>query len=253
MSESSKISIIMPVYNAERFLKESIGSIQNQSYKNWELLAVDDCSSDGSRALLEDLAAQDSRIRPIFLEKNSGAAAARNAGIAVASGQFLAFLDSDDRWAKDKLKIQLQFMKKHGYAFTFTSYQLMDVSGKLTGQHVSAVKRLNYRDALTKTVIWTSTVMLDLDQTGTFEMPNLRAAQDTATWLKLLKKIPYAYGLDQELSYYRQVPGSISHSWKRRLKRQWAVYRQVEQFSLLKSMYLYVKYVNYVLHKRKKS
>lgn len=253
MDESKKISIVMPVYNSEKYLYEAINSIQRQTYLNWELIVVDDCSTDNSREILHKLAIADKRIRPFFLDKNSGAATARNAGIHMADGAYLAFLDSDDIWLEDKLQIQMSVMKENGYAFTFTSYGLIDENGRMLNRKVEVPHSITYKQALTQTVIWTSTVMLDLKQVGTFQMPPLRAAQDTATWLQILKKVPCAYGINQILSMYRQVPTSISHSLRRRLKRQWDVYRKVEHYSLLKSTYLYFFYVGYVLRKRKKT
>lgn len=247
-----KVSIVMPVYNAEKFLTESIESIIHQTYENWELIAVDDCSTDRSSQILRKYAELDRRIIPIFLERNSGAAAARNEGIRRADGKYLAFLDSDDVWLKNKLKNQIDIMEKKGYAFSFTSYGLMDVNGKQINKKVAVPQRITYNKALTTTVIWTSTVMLDMDQIGPIEMPLLRAGQDTATWLQILKKVPCAYGINQILSMYRQVPTSISHSLRRRLKRQWDIYRLVERFSLIKSVRLYFFYVLYVLRKRQK-
>lgn len=253
MNELKKISIVMPIYNSEKYLYEAVNSIRRQTYPNWELIAVDDCSTDKSREILKELAETDRRIKPFFLEKNSGAAVARNAGIHMADGNYLAFLDSDDIWFEDKLQIQTALMEENGYAFTFTSYGLIDENGKMLDRKVEVPHSITYKQALTQTVIWTSTVMLDLNQVGAVQMPPLKAAQDTATWLQILKKVRCANGIDHILSAYRQVPGSISHSLKRRIKRQWDVYRKVEHFSLLKSIYLYFIYVGYVLRKRKKT
>ena len=247
-----KVSIVMPVYNAEKYISEAIESILGQTYDNWELLVVDDCSTDRSSQILQKYAELDKRIKPSFLRQNSGAAAARNEGIKRASGKYLTFLDSDDIWLKDKLKKQVGIMEKEGYVFSFTSYGLMDEQGNQINRKVIAPRTLTYSQALTTTVIWTSTVMLDVSQTGLIEMPLLRAGQDTATWLQILKNIPCAYGIDQILSMYRQVPTSISHNLKRRLKRQWDIYRLVEQFSFIKSMKLYILYILYVLRKRQK-
>lgn len=248
----NQVSIIMPVYNVEKYLVNAIESVLEQSYSDWELLAVDDCSTDKSREILQKLASSDSRIRPIFLNQNIGAARARNEAIRRANGRYLAFLDSDDIWIKDKLMKQIQIMKENRYAFTFTSYSLIDTKGNQIPQKVTVPERITYTQALTHTVIWTCTVMLDLRQTGSFEMTLLESGEDTATWLQLLKKVSCAYGINQIYSLYRQVPGSLSHSIKRRLERQWRVYRTAEQFSIAKSLLLYARYVLYVLNKRKR-
>ncbi len=182
-----KVSIVMPVYNAEKYVSEAIESIREQTYDNWELIAVDDCSTDQSTCILRKYEDLDKRIKLIILERNSGAATARNEGMKKANGKYLAFLDSDDIWMKDKLKIQIGIMQKEGYTFSFTSYGLIGENGKKINRKVTVPKTLTYDQALTTTVIWTSTVILDISQIGTVEMPLLRAGQDTATWLQILK------------------------------------------------------------------
>ena len=251
-NEQAKISIIMPIYNAEKYLEISIQSVINQTYQNWELIAVDDASIDNSRQILSACAEQDKRIMPVYREKNLGVAEARNCGIKKATGRFIAFLDSDDIWLKEKLQKQLLFMQERECAFTYTSYALIDKDGMLLNRKVEAPRTISYQQALTKTVIWTCTVMIDQHKFSNLEMPILKyGAEDSATWLELLKKIPCAYGIQEELSLYRQVPGSLSHNLKARIIRQWILYRQIEKLSLPKSVLNYFKYAGYVLTKRK--
>lgn len=252
MSISNMVSIVMPVYNSEQYLAAAIESIIQQTYSNWELLIIDDCSKDASCQLLRNFAERDSRIKPFFLKENHGAAKARNKGISLAQGQFIAFLDSDDLWFPQKLEIQITFMQKNNYAFSYTSYNLISEDGQDLKRYVQVPERINYKQALTHTAISTITVMIDLRQLDKFEMPDIRAAQDTATWLMLLKRIKYAYGINQILSSYRQVPNSISSSIMRRIKRQWNVYRKIEGFTRSRSVVLYVQYIYYVLQKRKR-
>lgn len=246
------VSIVMPVYNSEKYIIDAIKSIQAQTYEYWELLAVDDCSSDSSKDILVQFSQDDSRIKPIFLSTNSGAAIARSVGIKAAQGRYLAFFDSDDIWISSKLVKQLDFMLRNNYAFSFSSYELISTDGTRIKKKVIAPPRITYKQALTHTVIWTSTVMLDFDKIDKFEMPNIRAGQDTATWLMLLKIIPCAYGYDEILALYRQVPDSISSSIKRRMTRMWRIYREIERFSIVRSCYYYVQYVCYILQKRKR-
>lgn len=254
ITEQEKISIIMPVYNAEKYLRESIQSVINQTYQNWELIAVDDGSSDSSRLVLSMYAQKDKRIVPIFSERNTGVGAARNQGIKNAVGRYIAFLDSDDIWLGEKLERQWSFMKEKGCAFTYTSYALVDEAGKPLNQNVKVPLTITYRQALTRTAIWTCTVMIDRKKIADFEMPILKyGAEDSATWLALLKKVPCAYGIQEELSLYRQVPGSLSHNLKARLIRHWILYRKVEKLGLLESIFNYIKYIRYVLTKRRAS
>lgn len=245
------ISIVMPVYNSSKYLEEAIRSIQAQTYGNWELWAVDDCSKDDSLAILRRLAEADSRIQVFPLEKNVGPAVARNTGIERCDGRYLSFMDSDDLWHADKLEKELDFIHKNAYSFVFTAYDIIDEDGRKVGKEVWVPDKIDYKEHLYNNIIWTSTVMVDLDQIGKFQMPELRAGQDLATWLMLLKKVPYAYGLKECLASYRQVSGSISHSLKRRLSRTWNVYRKVEHLSVIKSAYLYLRHMICILTKRK--
>ncbi|MCI5486361.1 MAG: glycosyltransferase [Enterocloster aldenensis] len=251
--ENIQVSIVMPVFNSNKYLSEAIESVLQQTFTSWELIIVDDHSTDGSINIIKKYAHEDSRIIPIFLPKNVGAAAARNTGIACRRGRYLAFLDSDDIWLKQKLEIQLSFMKTNNYSFSYTSYNLISQSGKKMNREVSVPPRISYKDALTKTAISTITVCLDMKQITSISMPLLKGAEDTGTWLSLLKHIDYAYGIDMILASYRQVPTSLSHNPYERIMRNWRLYRQIEGFSVIKSFSLYIRYALYVLSKRKRS
>jgi len=204
------VSIITPVYKSERYIEQTIRSVQAQTYREWELLLVDDCSPDHSRELIERLAAKDSRIRYRRLEKNSGAAVARNTAIAMARGQYLAFLDSDDLWEPEKLSRQLQFMAEKGCAFSYSRIRMTDSEGNTIKDNISVPESIGYRGLLRRTVIATSTVMLDREQTGDFRMPLRRGGQDYATWLQLLRRTGRAYGINESLTAYRNSGGSLS-------------------------------------------
>ena len=251
--ENIQVSIVMPVYNSDKYLPAAIESVLQQTFACWELIIVNDHSTDGSAGIMERYAQLDSRIIPIHLPCNMGAAAARNAGIVCRRGRYLAFLDSDDVWYKRKLEIQLAFMEETHCAFSYTSYDLMSESGSRMDLMVPVPPRLSYKEALTKTAISTITVCLDMNQITGIHMPPLKGAEDTGTWLSILKTIDFAYGINMVLASYRQVPTSLSHNLYERLARNWRLYRQIEGFSIAKSLFLYIRYIFYVLNKRKRS
>lgn len=244
------VSIITPVYNAEKFLSDTIESIKNQSYKNWELLLVDDCSKDNSANIIKEFQKNDDRIKYIKLEKNSGASVSRNTGIKNAKGRFIAFVDSDDLWEPNKLEIQVNYMLKENRGFTFTSYRYMREDGEKTNKIAKAPYKINYEGLLKNTIIGCSTVVVDRHIVGDFDMPLVRRGQDTATWLKLLRKEKYAYGIEQDLVNYRLVGDSLSSNKIKALKRTWNTYRNVENLGILKSSYVFCFYVFNAVKKR---
>lgn len=244
------VSIITPTYNAEKFLEETIQSVLNQSFKNFEMIIVDDCSKDRSVEIAEKYASLDERVKVYKLEKNSGAAVVRNTGIERAKGRYIAFLDSDDLWDKDKLEKQIAFMKTKDIGFSFTAYRLMDEEGGNLNKVVSAPAEITYKDLLKNTVIGCLTVVIDREKIGDFRMPLVRAGQDTATWLSILKKGNVAYGLNEDLASYRKVKGSISSNKIKALKRTWNTYRNIEKLRLIPCVYYYANYVIRAIIKR---
>jgi teichuronic acid biosynthesis glycosyltransferase TuaG len=244
------VSIITPVYNSEKFLSETIECIQNQAYKNWQLLLIDDCSQDNSSEIIKRYSEHDSRIKYIKLENNSGAAVSRNKGLSLAEGRFVAFADSDDLWDSKKLEKQVGFMLKNNVGFTFTSYRYMKEDGTKTNKIARAPEKIDYEGLLRNTIIGCSTVVIDRDILGNFEMPLVRRGQDTATWLQLLKTEKYAYGIYDDLVYYRLVGNSISSNKFKALRRTWNTYRNIEKLSLPKSMYVFCFYVFNAIKKR---
>lgn len=244
------VSIITPVYNAERFLSDTIKSVQNQTYKNWEILLIDDCSKDNSAQIIKEFQKYDNRIKYIKLKKNSGASVSRNEGIRNAKGRFIAFVDSDDIWKPKKLEIQIKYMLKENLGFTFTSYRYMKENGELTNKIAKAPSKINYNGLLKNTIIGCSTVVIDREIVDYFEMPLVRRGQDTATWLQILRKEKYAYGIEQDLVNYRLVGESLSSNKIKALKRTWNTYRNVEKLGLLKSSYVFCFYVFNAIKKR---
>lgn len=235
--EKGLVSVVMPVYNCADFIVETVRSLQAQTYEKWELVAVDDCSTDNSAEIVLSLAKEDPRIRYIPLKENSGAAVARTVSMENANGEYIAFLDSDDLWHPEKLERQLQFMNENGYAFSCTSYEHVDESGKPLGKTVNCVPRANYNRALLDNPIGNSTVVYNVEKMGKFTVPNIRKRNDYALWLKMLKKEPYIYGLREVLMQYRVRSGSISRNKFKLVKYQWFVYRELEHLSVLRSAF----------------
>ena len=189
-----------------------------------------------SKALIKSLQKKDSRVKYYKLQKNSGAGIARNKAIELASGDFIAFLDSDDLWYPEKLEKQLNFMQKNGYHFTFTSYDKVDEEGNSLSKVVKAKKRVSYGSALYKNPIGCLTVMYDVGYFGKQYMPAIRKRQDYALWLKLLKKTD-AFGLKECLSGYRTGNQSISSNKLKLIKYEWRIYRELEGMSVWKSIF----------------
>lgn len=242
MEKKEKVSIIVPVYNAENFIEETIECVFNQTYSNFELILVDDCSTDKSAEIIKNI--KDKRVIYLKNKKNSGAALSRNNGIDVATGEYICFLDADDIWSKEKLEKQIKFMKRKNCEFSFTGYEFADENGKPNGKKVNVPSTINYKQALKNTTIFTSTVMLDMQKLTKEDiyMPNVRRGQDTATWWKILKKIDKAYGLNIVLSYYRRTADTLSSNKIKALKRTWNLYRNVEHLNLIKSLYNFTIY-----------
>ncbi|WP_281541814.1 glycosyltransferase family 2 protein [Maribacter aestuarii] len=235
----SLISIITPVYNSEKYISENIRSVQNQTYAYWEHILVDDCSNDSSAEIIKACASKDQRVKYHRLEKNSGAGVARNRAIELAKGNYIAFLDSDDLWYPEKLEKQLLFMKKNGYHFTSTDYDIMDEKGIKLPKYVKCKPLVTYSRALYKNPIGCLTVIYNVDFFGKQYMPSIRKRQDYALWLKLLKKTN-GYGLNECLASYRVGNPSISANKLDLLKYEWKIYRDVEGFSFFKSSFYLV-------------
>ncbi len=225
------ISIIVPVYNAEKFLRETIDSVLGQTYGDFELLLVDDCSKDGSVKLVEEYT--DSRVRLIKQEENHGAYAARNRGLEEAKGRFIAFLDSDDLWEKDKLSKEMSFMQEKDAGFVFTGYEFADCNGVGTGVIVKVPETINFKQALNNTTIFTSTVLIDREkiQDDLIRMPNI-TSEDTATWWRILKAGNIAFGLNENLVKYRRSAGSLSSNKFEAIKRIFRLYREIAGLSV---------------------
>ncbi len=246
---SPLISVVIPVYNAEKFIEETILTVLNQTYINWELILVDDCSTDNSVNIIKQF--ENNKIHLYQLNANSGAALARNYGIEKSNGDFICFLDADDLWDKNKLEKQLDFMINNNYAFTFTGYEFANIDGEPNGKKVSVPKKINYKNALKNTIISTITVMFNMNLLSKEDiyMPNVES-EDTATWWKILKNHDYAYGLNEILSFYRRGMKSLSSNKFRNLKQVWHLYRKQEKLNFFESTCYFICYIKNAIVKR---
>lgn len=242
------VSIIMPTFNSEKFISRSIQSVLNQTYYNWELLITDDSSTDNTIEVIESFV--DSRIKLFELEKNSGAAIARNNSIKNSKGRYIAFLDSDDLWLKNKLELQIEFMRKGGYALTYTSYEKFKSLDTFVS-NIYSLNKLSYNDMLKNNYIGCLTAIYDSKILGKVLMPNIKRRQDYALWLKILKRIDYAYGLDIILSKYRVLETSLSKGFIANLKYTFYLFRDVEKFSFVKAFFSTIKYLIFYIKKNK--
>jgi glycosyltransferase involved in cell wall biosynthesis len=231
------VSIVTPLYNSAEFIADTIRSVQAQTHSNWEMLIVDDFSTDNGADIVRLFAENDKRIKLISLDENCGAAVARNKAIEVASGEFIAFLDSDDLWKPQKLEKQLFFMKENNYSFSFTSYEIINDAGVDLKQVIKADKLITYSRALRRNPIGCLTAMYSVTALGKVYMPLIRKRQDQGLWLKILREGTIAYGLNEPLALYRLRKNSISSKKLDLVKYQWQLYRHVENLGFLRSLY----------------
>lgn len=235
--QKNLVSIITPTYNCGPFIAETMDSVLAQSYTDWEMIIVDDCSTDDTRAIVERYQAKDSRFIYHCLEQNSGAAVARTRAMELAKGEYMAFLDSDDLWTPDKLERQLKFMQDHDYAFSCTAYEQIDEQGAPLGKVIKTVPKTDYNRLLLDCPVGNSTVMYSVAKMGKFQVPNIRKRNDDALWLQMLKKEKYIHGMPDVLMRYRIRSGSISANKLKVIKYHWILYREIEHLSVLRSCF----------------
>lgn len=233
------VSIIMPAYNCEEFIEETINSVQNQSYGNWELIVVDDASTDKTGEIIKEISMNDNRVIYIKFSENKGAALARNKAIEVASGEYLAFLDSDDLWLPEKLSKQISFMEKNDFYFTCTTYGKIDEKSNNLEKSYIPTTEAGYEDIL-RNCPGNSTVIYNAKKLGKFFIPNIKKRNDFVMWLQVIKKAEQLYGIHELLSFHRVREGSLSVNKASLIEYQWKVYRDIEKLSIAKSGYLVV-------------
>lgn len=210
------VSIITPNYNCEKYIVETIESVLSQTYQNWEMLIIDDCSTDKSRDIILEYSKKDCRIKYIFMEKNSGAAFCRNSGIELSKGKYLAFLDSDDIWTTDKLKKQIEFMEKEDVDFTYSKYTHIDEEGNSLRLRARIPSKLSYQSMLFHCYTGCLTVVYNQEKLGKIYGPNISKSNDYGLFLQVLKKVSKARGIKENLAFYRIRKNSISRNkWKK--------------------------------------
>lgn len=234
------VSIIVPVYHVEKYIRETMDCVRRQTYDDWELLLVEDCGKDDCVRLIQQYIADtgDKRIRLLRQSANMGAAAARNRGVEEALGRYIAYLDADDLWVPEKLERELAFMEEKKAAFAFTGYEFADENGRGTGHVVNVPSTLSYKEALKNTTIFTSTVMFDTEKIdkGLLKMPMIKS-EDTALWWKILREGYIAYGLNENLVKYRRTGKTLSSNKLKAIRRIWNLYRKAENMSVINSAY----------------
>lgn len=249
--KNKKVSIITPSYNSKKFIKDTIESVKLQTYKNWEMIIVDDCSTDDSVNYIKALIKNENRVKLIALNKNVGAAEARNKALEIAQGEYIAFLDSDDIWMNNKLEKQLKFMEDNGYSFTFTAYQPFSEDGLENYKIINVPTELDYVQYCKNTIIGCLTVVINKNEVGDFRMPNIRSSHDMALWLLIMKRGFKAYGLNENLAKYRLVGSSNTANKTKAAKDVWRVYRKIENIPYYKSIWYFLNYANNAIKKRK--
>ena len=244
------VSIIMPCYNAERYIAQSIESVLAQTYTNWELLITDDCSTDNSVKIAQKYCLQDDRISLLVPDEHHGIAVTRNLSLSRSKGRFVAFLDNDDIWASDKLEKQINYMLKNDVGFTYASYELIDCNGVPMNKTIKTQGIIDYKKYLKNTIIGCGTVVLDTKIIGHISMPNNDTSDDMAAWLSILRKGYKAYPLDDILLKYRITDKSASSNKFKASHDVWKVYRVNEDLSLPKSVFCFICYTFNAIKKR---
>lgn len=228
-SLSPVVSIIVPCYNSGRFLRGTLAAVQAQTFTDWECIVIDDASSDESADIVAAMASEDPRIVLVRLEKNLGAAGARNAGLGRVRGSYLAFLDSDDYWKPEKLALQLEFAQATQAAMVHSSYRFVDEAGEFLPGGVKASARVDLRSYMRNTEIGMSTSLIDRTQVESFTFKDIRLCQDTDLWLTLLERGHLSRGMPEVLVHYRIREGQISGSKIGMARQVLRLYLGIEQ------------------------
>ena len=250
MESQPLVSVIMPCYNMASFVSDSIKSVIAQTYPHWELLIVDDASTDATVNIIESFSQTDSRIKFAKKKQNSGIADTRNQCIQMAQGPVLAFLDADDIWHPEKLEKQLKFMLEKNVGFSYSTYDWIDEDGNTLNRFINTIGNLDYETYLRNTIIGCSTVMVNKTITGEVVVPKFRTSEDTATWLDILRKGFLAYAIDEPLVSYRIRRKSASSNKIKAASDLWKVYRRHEKLPFFKAIYYFSCYAFNAIKKR---
>lgn len=235
------VSIITPSYNSAKFIAETIQSVQNQTYQNWEMIIVDDGSSDETESVVLSIIQNDNRIQFHKLSQNSGPAVARNTGIEKASGAYMTFIDADDIWFSTFIENNIKTIQETGIPFVFSSYRRANEQLEFVYSDFIVPQKVSYTDILKSNSISCLTAFLDIKKLGKKYMPLIRKRQDMGLWLNYLKVIPFAHGIQETQAIYRIRENSLSRKKSDLIKYQWQFYREVEKLNIFQSIY-------YMLH-----
>lgn len=243
MTNDPLVSIVMPAYNAEAFIAESIRSVKQQTYRNWELLIIEDSSHDATAEIIEAFKSEDSRIKMHKLPTNQGAGFARNIGIKASKGEYISFLDADDLWKEDKLQVQIDFMQRNNISVCYSSYELVDEQGRSRNKMITALETLSFKKLLKANYVGNLTGIYSAAKLGKIYCPLIRKRQDWGLWLLALQKAGKAKGILKPLAQYRVRKSSISGNKFEMLQYNFLVYREVLGFSTWKSCYFMLTFL----------
>lgn len=243
------VSIITPLYNSEKYIAETIESVLDQTYSNWEMIIVDDCSRDNGIKIVEEYQKKDKRIQLYKNEINKGVSYTRNRAIDLSKGKYIAFLDSDDLWKKEKLKKQIKFMEENDVILSYTAYEKINEDGSNRGK-IMVPDKLDYKELLKNCLIGFLTAVYRKKELEKFKFVNSKA-EDYIFWLGILKKIDYAYGVNEILGSYRVLTNSRSSNKIDIVKFHWKIYRNVEKLNIMKAIYYYLIYIKRGLQRYK--
>lgn len=237
------VSILTPTYNTEKFIRATLESVQNQTYQNWEMILVDDGSTDQTVSIIEEFAQKDSRIKLFKLDKNSGNGFARNVALEKASGKYITYLDSDDLWRSDKLEKQIQFLKMNNQPFTFSYYDSIDEEGNNLSRRVESPNPLTYNELFFCNYVGNLTAIYDAEYFGKIKLESSEKRQDWRIWLTILKQIKTAKAVPESLAFYRIRKNSISSSKFKLIKHNFGVYRKFHGYNLVFSVLLMMRFL----------
>lgn len=253
IKETKLVSIVMPTFNSGHVIKETLDSVLSQSYVDWELIIIDDCSNDKTAEIIKDYALRCNKISFLVNDVNSGAGVSRNRGIQVARGRYLAFLDSDDLWQPNKLEVQIEFMRKHQSAISHTSFSFIDEVGVKRKGKVAVSNVVDLKKNLKNTEIGTSTAIIDRELVlQNIRFSEMRARQDLKLWIDLLGLGYISNGINEDLVKYRVRGGSVSSNKLKMLYVTLKVYMSIHSLTIYERLYCYSCYVTNAIKKRQK-
>jgi glycosyltransferase involved in cell wall biosynthesis len=237
------VSILTPTYNTEKFIRETIESVKNQTYQNWEMILVDDGSKDKTAFVIEEFSKNDARIKLFKLPENRGNGFARNVALERAKGKYIAYLDADDLWFPEKLEKQIQFLKTNNLHFTFSFYDSIDDEGNDLNRKVESPNPLTYKQLFYCNYVGNLTAIYDADYFGKIIMETSQKRQDWRIWLTILKQIKTARPIPESLAFYRIRKDSVSSSKFKLIKHNFGVYREFHGYSFLFSVLLMIRFL----------